>query len=117
MKKLALAALAHIVLIAALFVAVPAQAAPDLMTVKAQGIVGEQPDGLLGLVNPATAPADVAAMISTINAERMAKYQAIAAKNGTPVDQTQALAGQKLMAQTPAGQYVKAPDGSWMQKQ
>ncbi len=94
---------------------VPAFAA-DIVSAKAQGQVGEQTDGLLGVVDPATAPADVSSMVLTINAERMAKYQAIADKNGTPVEQTQALAGQKLMGQTPAGQFVMGPDGQWMKK-
>lgn len=116
MTRRTLLAAALALFLAASFVAIPASAAADLMTVKAQGLVGEQPDGLLGLVNPAAAPADVASMVSTINAERMGKYQAIAAKNGTPVAQTQALAGEKLMGQTPAGQFVKAPDGSWLRK-
>ena len=90
--------------------------AADIVSAKAQGQVGEQPDGLLGLVNPSTAPADVSGMVTTINAERMAKYQAIADKNGTPVEQTQALAGQNLINRTPAGQFVMGPDGQWMKK-
>lgn len=90
--------------------------AADLVTVKAQGLVGEQPDGLLGIVNPSSAPADVSSLVANINAERMAKYEAIAAKNGTPVGQTQVLAGQSLINRTPSGQYVMAPDGSWMKK-
>ena len=107
-----------VLLIAFLAIAAPLTPAfaADLITAKAQGLVGEQTDGLLGVVNPATTPADVTALVATINAERMAKYQAIADKNGAPVEQTQALAGRALFNQTPAGQYVTAPDGSWMKK-
>ncbi len=89
--------------------------AMDLVTAKSQGLVGEQPNGLIGAVS-SSPPGEIADLVASINAERMAKYEAIASKNGTPVEQTQALAGQKLIGQTPAGQYVMGPDGKWMKK-
>lgn len=81
---------------------------------KAQGLVGERQDGLLGIV--ASATPDVTTLVNTVNAERLAKYQAIAAKNGTALDQVQALAGQKLIAGAPAGEYIQNASGGWQKK-
>ncbi len=102
-------ALAALVLSATL-----ALAAISLDTAKQQGLVGEQPDGLLGIV--AAAPsADVTSLVATTNAERLERYKAIAAKNNTDLAKVQALAGQKLVDQTPAGEYVLNA-GAWQKK-
>jgi uncharacterized protein YdbL (DUF1318 family) len=88
-------------------------AALSLDAAKHQGLVGEQPDGLIGAVQPSP---EVSALVEATNAERLAKYKAIAAKNGTDVTQVQALAGKKLIAQTPSGEYILNAGGSWQQK-
>lgn len=85
----------------------------ELNDAKAQGLVGERPNGLLGAVSPSP---DVNALIAKINAERMERYQEIANKNGTPVNQVQALAGKKLIEQTPAGGYIQNTAGDWIRK-
>ena len=56
-------------------------AAADLAQAKSTGLVGEQLNGLLGLVKP-DAPDDVKALVQSINSQRLAEYQRIAAKNG-----------------------------------
>lgn len=87
------------------------------MTVEAakqQGFVGERTDGLLGVVS--SAPADVSALVEATNAERITKYQGIAAKNGTALDQVQALAGKSLIERTPAGQFIMNAGGGWQKK-
>lgn len=89
-------------------------AALTVESAKQQGLVGERPDGMLGIV--ATATPDVVSLVDTINAERLAKYQAIAAKNGTQIDQVQALAGQKLIQGAGAGEYIMNAAGSWQKK-
>lgn len=89
-----------------------ALAALTLDAAKQQGLVGEQVNGLVGAVS---ASPDVAALVDSTNAERMARYQAIASKNGTDVTQVQAVAGQKLIEQTPVGQYVQGA-GGWVKK-
>jgi uncharacterized protein YdbL (DUF1318 family) len=82
---------------------------------KAQGLVGEQPDGYLGLVKP-DAAADVKAMMTEINGLRRQEYQGIARRNNTELNVVEALAGKKAIEQTPAGQYVKLPSGDWVRK-
>lgn len=107
-----------IALLLSLFVMVPALTLPafaaDLATAKTQGMVGERPDGLVGSVNAVDAATQQ--MIDQVNAERMAKYKAIAEKNGTPIDQVQALAGAKLIGQTPSGQFIMNAAGQWQKK-
>jgi uncharacterized protein len=90
-------------------------AALSLDAAKSQGLVGEQPDGLVGIVTAAPT-SELAALVGDINAERLKKYQDIAARNGTQVGQVQAVAGQKLINSTPAGQYIKNASGSWQTK-
>lgn len=90
-------------------------AALSLDAAKSQGLVGEEPNGMLGSVS-ATPSAEVKALVDATNAERLKKYQDIAAKNGTQVDQVEAVAGQKLLTVTPAGQYIQNASGGWQKK-
>ena len=81
---------------------------------KQQGLVGELPDGMLGIVvsgNP-----EVSSLVDTTNAERLAKYQSIAAKNGTELEQVKSLAGKKLIESATSGQYYMTAAGSWQKK-
>jgi uncharacterized protein YdbL (DUF1318 family) len=91
----------------------PAAASP-LDDAKAAGQVGEQPDGYLGVVPGA--PASAEALVREINTKRRAHYQEIAAKNGTEPAAVAALAGQKLVARTPPGQYYKDAAGNWVKR-
>ncbi|WAR44736.1 YdbL family protein [Methylomonas rapida] len=93
--------------------AMPVSAA-DLAQVKAAGLVGEQMNGLLGLVDP-NASADVKALVNSINAQRQAEYQRIAAKNGVPADEVARLTAQKVIGQAAAGHYVQTPSG-WQRR-
>ena len=96
------------------FVAAPALAAP-LDDAKAAGYLGEQPDGYLGLVDPA-APAEVKRLMTDINDKRRTYYQGIAVKNGTSLEAVQALVGAKLIDQAPSGIHVKDSNGRWIRK-
>ena len=91
-----------------------ALAGMSLDDAKVQGLVGEQTDGLIGAVSSASP--DVKKLISETNDERLEKYKAIAAKNGTELKQVQALAGKSLISRTPSGQYIKNASGGWQQK-
>lgn len=86
-----------------------------LQDAKAQGLVGEQPNGYLGLVK-ANASADVKAMMNDINSKRKQAYQRIAQRNNTKLDVVETLAGKKAIERTPPGQYVKLPTGQWAKK-
>ncbi len=88
--------------------------AADLDTAKAAGQVGERIDGYVGAVGAVSA--ELQALIDQTNAARKARYADIAAKNGAPVEAVAQIAGQKLIARTPAGQYALGADGAWRRK-
>jgi uncharacterized protein YdbL (DUF1318 family) len=88
--------------------------ADALDAAKQAGQVGERADGMVGAVG--AAPADLAQSIATINAQRLATYRDIAQKTGTPLDAVEAEAGRRLIAATPAGQYVLDSGGQWRRK-
>ena len=90
-------------------------AAQSLDAAKAAGQIGERIDGYVGVVDAST-PGDVRAMVDQVNAERRQKYAEIAAERGTSVEAVAQIAGQKLIARAPGGQYVLGADGEWRQK-
>ncbi len=105
--------MATTLLLSSWLAAMPATAA-DLAQAKASGMVGEQMNGLLGLVQP-DAPDEVKALVNSVNAQRQAEYQRIAAKNGVSVDEVAKLTAQKVIGQTASGQFVQTPSG-WQQR-
>ncbi len=97
-----------------LLLSLPAAASP-LDDAKAAGLVGERPDGYIGLVSDG-APADIRGLVSSINEKRRAKYETIAKKSGASVGAVAKLAGDKLIARTAKGQYVLDAAGVWTRK-
>ena len=59
---------------------------------KSQGVVGEQPDGYLGVVQPG-ASAEVQALVNDVNQKRRHMYEDIARRNSTKLDAVEMLAG------------------------
>jgi uncharacterized protein YdbL (DUF1318 family) len=82
---------------------------------KQQGLLGERPDGYLGLVKP-SAPAKTVEFMKDINRKRRDVYKGIAEKNGTALSAVEALAGKKAIAKTPSGQFIMQPNGTWTPK-
>jgi uncharacterized protein YdbL (DUF1318 family) len=81
---------------------------------KAQGTVGEQADGFLGIVGGADS--SVRAAVAEINSGRTQAYQDIAAKTGvTPAAAGEATA-QQLIGRLAPGSYYKPLNGSWTRK-
>ncbi len=86
----------------------------DLDSAKAAGLIGEQINGYLGVVNkPASSEAE--ALVKDINSKRRAKYQEIATKNGTDLSAVEKQAGQKLIEKTASGHYINT-GSSWQKK-
>lgn len=84
-----------------------------LSEAKEQGLVGEQMNGLLGVVEVS---AQASQLVNDINAKRLVKYKQIAEKNAMTVEQVSILAGEKTIKKTPAGQYIKNASGQWVVK-
>jgi hypothetical protein len=93
----------------------PAARADALDDARARGLVGERPDGYVGLVDP-DAPADVKRLVEDVNRRRAHHYEGIAEREGTNATAVAALAGAKLVERAPAGQFVMDAAGNWKKK-
>ncbi len=82
---------------------------------KQQGLLGERPDGYLGLAKP-SGSAETVELMKDINRKRRKVYQDIASKNDTALSTVEALAGKKALEQTPAGRSIMLPEGHWILK-
>lgn len=89
--------------------------AVTLQEAKAEGLVGEQRDGYVGLVS-GDAPADVRELINQINAERRQRYNQIAQENGITMAQVTTLAYERAVEATQSGHYIQLPNGQWVRK-
>jgi uncharacterized protein YdbL (DUF1318 family) len=85
----------------------------DLDTARESGLVGEQRDGYVGLVN--TSRHDVAALVVEINTKRKIHYQEIANKQQAPLASIEKIAGEKLTDKAnKQGQYYQSANGDWV---
>ncbi len=85
----------------------------DLDNAKAQGLVGEQSNGYLGVV---VDRADVINLVNSINEKRRSAYLESAANAGVELSIMEQRIGQRLIQRTPSGQYIRQPDGHWVKK-
>ncbi|MBQ4848956.1 YdbL family protein [Pseudoalteromonas sp. MMG012] len=102
--KLALVAIAFSMTFSAL--------ALTLTNAKSQGLVGETESGYLALV---TSNPQAQALIKSVNAKRKSKYAQLAKKNNLSLSQVETLAGQKAVAKTASGHFIKV-NGQWIKK-
>ncbi|MBT4740806.1 MAG: YdbL family protein [Rhodospirillaceae bacterium] len=87
--------------------------ATSLNEARAQGLIGEQPNGLVAAISAAATP-DIATLVAEINAARLNSYRQLAAKDGAPVEAVKAIAGEKLMGRAREnGWYVLNSSGNW----
>lgn len=88
------------------------QAMGSLGDAKAQGLVGEQPNGYLGVVS---AGGDAAEIVQLINEARRAEYQRLAKENGLALKDVEAMAGQKAIERTSSNHFIQI-NGKWAKK-
>ena len=88
------------------------QAMAALGQAKAQGLVGEQPNGYLGVVSSTS---DSEAVVKLINDARRAEYSRMAKQNNIAVADIEAIAGQKAIERTASGHFILL-DGKWVNK-
>ena len=100
---------------ALLFVAPTTAWAGSLGDAKAAGWIGEQADGMVGIVD-SSAPDSAKALVQSVNAKRREGYASIAKKNGTSITAVAALAGDRNIAKTQPGHYVKRSGEGWQKK-
>lgn len=89
-----------------------AQGADDWKAARAQGLVGEQPDGYLGIVGSPTP--DLTRMVNAVNIQRKALYTQRAAAGNSSVADYAAVTACNLIADTPQGTKYKTPAGNWV---
>jgi len=88
----------------------------DLDSAKAQGLVGEQVTGYVGIVTSSPTP-ELKKMVDDINLRRRASYQEIAAKtSGASLKAVEKLAAEKLIAKASSGHYIQNAAGQWVKK-
>ncbi|QQX78477.1 YdbL family protein [Shewanella sp. KX20019] len=85
----------------------------SLQDAKAQGFVGEQTNGYLGLVKETS---DAKTLVSSINAKRKSHYQKIAKKNSLSISDVAKLAAEKAIKATKKGHYIQTTSGKWVKK-
>ena len=107
---------AALVLFSALtLAAVTPAAAMSLGEAKAAGLVGERPDGYLGIV-ASDASAEVRSLVDGINAKRRNEYRRIAQRRGITLSQAEVVIGEQLIRRAAPGEYVMTPAGRWQRK-
>lgn len=82
---------------------------------KADGLIGEQADGYIGLVIN-DVPPDVRRLVGEVNAKRKAGYQRIAAQQGVKLEDVEQIGGNEAIEKTLPGNYVKDASGMWRKK-
>ena len=87
---------------------------PQIHALESQGSVGESSSAFLIVRGQLDAASQQA--VDAENQDRSSIYQALAAKNGTSVEEIQKVYAKKLLGYAPAGTPVQAPDGSWSNK-
>ncbi|MGQ3016870.1 YdbL family protein [Phenylobacterium sp.] len=123
MKYLALAAailgaagVATVGIAAGAAVAQTAEAKALVDAAKAQGVVGERNDGLLGFVGANSDPA-LEAAVNEINAGRSQLYRQAAARNGVTVAAAGAAAFTEVVStRLRPGEYYQSSAGAWVRK-
>ncbi|WEK45048.1 MAG: YdbL family protein [Candidatus Sphingomonas colombiensis] len=88
-----------------------AQRDPAYAAARAEGKVGEQPDGYLGVVGAGTP--ELRALVNSINIQRKAAYTQKAQASGATVEQMAFTSGCNLILQTAAGEKYKTAGGAW----
>lgn len=84
----------------------------SLPQAKAAGLLGEQPNGYLGVVNNQNNAAEIARLI---NQARKSEYQRLARDNNLQLPDVETMAGKKAIEKTPGGQYILV-NGRWITK-
>lgn len=80
---------------------------------KQQGLVGEMPNGYLGVVVESS---EVTSLVKMVNKKRKDIYLNLARKNKITMQQVTKLAGEKSISKTQTGHLIKNPAGKWVKK-
>lgn len=114
---IAVAAVAALGVAAGAALAQTSQQKAAIDAAKAQGVVGEQADGYLGIRTPASADADLRAAVTATNDGRRGVYARSAAEAGTTADVAGArMFESQLLPRISSGQWYRNAQGQWVQR-
>jgi uncharacterized protein YdbL (DUF1318 family) len=85
----------------------------SLEQAKEQGLVGEMPNGYLGVVVKSS---EVTSLVDMVNKKRKDIYLNLARKNKITMQQVTKLAGEKSLAKTQSGHLIQTAAGKWVKK-
>ncbi len=89
--------------------------ASPLTQPKADGLIGEQSNGYLGLVHQDVA-VDIKKLVNETNSKRKAGYQKIASTQGTSLADVEKIGGNTAIKKTLKGNYIRDANGVWQKK-
>ena len=115
MKRKSWIANVFLTLLISLMAVSVASAVSPLTQPKADGLIGEQANGYIGLVKQ-NVPADVKKLVNEANANRKAGYKKIAANQGTSLKDVEKVGGQSAIQKTLRGNYIRDASGVWRKK-
>ena len=95
--------------------AISVAVASPLAQPKADGLIGEQANGYIGLVKQ-NVPSDIKKLVNDVNAKRRAGYQNIAKKQGTSLAEVERVGGNTAIDKTLRGNYIRDASGTWRKK-
>ena len=103
-------------LLAGMLAAAVAMASESPLTQpKADGLIGEQANGYIGLVRD-DVPADIRKLVDEVNAKRKAGYEKIALKQGVPLSEVEKVGAKTAFEKTLEGNYIRDANGTWRKK-
>lgn len=83
---------------------------PKIVELKNRGVIGEQPDGYLGLVKEDAAAKTI---VEAENADRKEEYSRRAQEQGQAVDILAKVLGEARVRQEKPGRFIRKADGQW----
>jgi len=86
---------------------------PEIVKLKAQGLVGETARGYLAHVTSSTAGRDI---VDAENADRKSVYTLIAGQQGVSIEKVEILRARQIVDNANAGEFLQKPDGTWYRK-
>lgn len=86
---------------------------PQVLALKAKGLVGENNQGYLQFVSAAKEQED---LVAAENADRRMAYEAIAKQQGTPVDLVGKRRALQLVEMAGPGEWLQNDAGQWYKK-
>jgi uncharacterized protein YdbL (DUF1318 family) len=101
--------------IIALLIGISSALALDLKTAKDKGLLGEERDGYVAVVE-SPAGDDVRRLVRKINKQRTASYRNQSLEQGTPERIIRERAFRNIFQDMPSGHYFKNENGEWEQR-